>query len=236
MAKRETTVNVEELEELEEAQEGENVTGSGGREVVRIKAPKFEYARIRIIGTSPYVQNKFSSKARQQIHDTQAAGSRSSKGSAREAKDFQALYEGAKHVSTEGWYGLPASAFRKAMVSACRTVGFKMTLAKLCLFVVADGFDRDDHTPLVRITKGEPEYSELPVNNDDGSRDLRARPFWQPGWEAVVMVRYDADQFALSDVVNLMMRVGMQVGIGEGRHDSKKSTGMGWGEFAIAED
>jgi hypothetical protein len=43
------------------------------------------------------------------------------------------------------------------------------------------------------------------------------------------------DQFTPEDVANLMARVGMQVGIGEGRPDSKNSAGMGWGLFKIAD-
>jgi len=35
------------------------------------------------------------------------------------------------------------------------------------------------------------------------------------------------------DVVNLIARVGMQVGIGEGRPDSKASAGLGFGLFEI---
>ena len=35
------------------------------------------------------------------------------------------------------------------------------------------------------------------------------------------------------DVTNLLMRVGQQVGIGEGRPDSKNSAGMGWGTFNV---
>jgi hypothetical protein len=46
-------------------------------------------------------------------------------------------------------------------------------------------------------------------------------------------VSFDADQFALGDIGNLLVRVGMQVGIGEGRPDSKKSAGMGWGLFEV---
>jgi hypothetical protein len=53
-------------------------------------------------------------------------------------------------------------------------------------------------------------------------------------WKARVRVRWDQDQFTLEDVANLLTRVGMQVGIGEGRPDSKNSAGMGWGLFAVA--
>ena len=59
---------------------------------------------------------------------------------------------------------------------------------------------------------------------------------FREGWEADVRIRYDGDQFTASDVVNLLARAGLQVGIGEGRPDSKKSTGMGWGLFEIAKE
>lgn len=204
-------------------------------QVIKITPPNFQEVRLRIRGRAPYVQNKFSQKAREEIRYTQEQGQRSKKGAKREPKDFQTLYEGAKHIAYEGWCGLPAPAFRNAMVSACRTVGFAMTLAKLGVFVHADGFDRDDHTPLVRIVQGDPEYFEAPVKNADKTCDLRARPLWRPGWEAIVRIRYDADMFSLSDICNLMARVGDQVGIGEGRPDSPKSCGMGWGLFDVIE-
>jgi len=52
-------------------------------------------------------------------------------------------------------------------------------------------------------------------------------------WSAKVKIRWDADQFTNDDIFNLLYRVGMQVGVGEGRPDSKKSTGMGWGLFEV---
>jgi hypothetical protein len=52
-------------------------------------------------------------------------------------------------------------------------------------------------------------------------------------WSATLRVKFDADQFTVTDVVNLLSRAGGQVGIGEGRPDSKESAGMGWGTFRI---
>lgn len=202
---------------------------------VAISAPNIVTVDFRIIGTAPYVQNKFSAKARQQMKEKQEAGSKAKKGTAREPKNFQECYEAAMHKTPEGWFGIPAPAFRNAMVSACRMVGFKMTHAKLSVFVEADGFDADDATPLVKITKGKPAYFESAVRNESGVCDIRARPKFVEGWEAVVRVKYDADQFSLTDISNLMMRAGMQVGIGEGRPDSKSSTGMGWGTFVLGD-
>jgi hypothetical protein len=122
------------------------------------------------------------------------------------------------------------------MISACRTVGFKMTVAKLSVFVLPDGFDKDDGTPLVKILKGTPRQHEGLVRLATGVADIRIRPMWAPGWEAEVRVRFDADQFTATDVAHLMMRVGMQVGVGEGRPDSKNSAGMGWGTFNLQEN
>ncbi len=200
-----------------------------------IKPPKFQTAEFLIEGVAPYCQNKFSAKARQKMRETQQAGSTGTKGRKKEPKDFQAVYEGAIHRSRQGWAGIPAPAFRNAMISACRIVGFKMTIAKMSVFVEADGFDSDDGTPLVKISKGEPAYSEMAVRNDSGVCDIRPRPMWQEGWRAKVRVRFDGDQFTLQDLANLMMRAGMQVGVGEGRPDSKNSNGMGWGLFKLME-
>ena len=203
------------------------------RQVI-IAPPKFEVATVKLIGIAPYVQHKFSQKARNQIMATQMAGQQAKKGKTREPKDFDVVYKAAMYVSRKGWHGIPASAFRNAMISACRTVGFKMTLAKLSLFTEADGFDAEDGTPLVRITKGEPHQHIAPARNANGSVDIRVRPMWNEGWEATLRVRWDAEQFSATDVINLLARVGQQIGIGEGRPDSRMSCGLGWGLFEVA--
>lgn len=202
---------------------------------MQIKPPNMQVAEFTIRGTAPFVGNKFSGEAREMMRAKQEAGAQAKKGAKREPKDFSKCREEATHRLADGSYGLPATAFRQAIVSACRLVGFKMTLAKLALFVEADGFDADDHSPLVRFTKGEPEHFESAVRNETGVADIRARPLWQPGWEARLRIRYDADLFELADVRNLLVRVGTQIGIGAGRPDSKESCGQGWGLFEIVE-
>jgi hypothetical protein len=204
-------------------------------EKIEIPAPKFRICELEIVGTAPFVMHKFSAKARNQIIDTQKAGSQAKGKKVREPKDFDAVYEGAKHIAAEGgWCGIPAGAFRNGMISACRTVGYKMTHAKLAAFVLADGYDLDDGTPLIRIM-GTPEKHTTYARNDNGSVDIRVRPMWKV-WGATIRIRYDADMFSQRDIVNLIVRVGQQVGIGEGRPDSKNSAGMGWGLFDIKQE
>lgn len=215
------------------------ITLNGGEEQkngkgvsVTISAPNFRLITVPIVGTAPYVQNKFSARAKEAFRQKMVEGSQSKKGKKREPRDFEADYRGAMHISEEGWYGIPASCFRNGMISACRTVGFRMTLAKLSLFIEADGFDKDEGLPLVRIKTGEPRKLEMAVRNESGVADIRARPQWRE-WSADVRIKYDADSFSEADIGNLMLRLGQQVGIGAGRPDSKESAGLGWGLFTI---
>lgn len=208
------------------------MSGNSAVVAVAIAEPKIATAVFNIVGTAPLVQARFSAKAMQSMMSKMAAGSTAGKGKAKAARNFDDDFEQAKHISEDGWQGIPASAFRQAMISACRLVGFKMTLAKLSVFVEADGFDRVDGIPLIRF-EGNAERTDMAVRNATGVADIRVRPMWRQ-WKASVRVRYDADQFTITDLTNLMTRVGLQVGIGEGRPDSRQSAGLGWGTFEIA--
>lgn len=201
---------------------------------VQIAAPKIETAQFTIKGTAPYVQLRFSEKAINAMKEKMLAGSTSNKSRKKEARDFEDDFRQSMHYAegSENWIGIPASAFRAGMISACRLVGFKMTIAKMSVFVEPDGFDKIDGTPLIKI-EGEPEPLLMHTRNATGVCDLRVRAKFWP-WSATVNVTYDAGQFTQQDVANLMLRVGTQVGIGEGRPDSKNSTGMGWGTFTLA--
>jgi hypothetical protein len=198
---------------------------------VEITAPNMQQAEFQLIGIAPYVQLQFSEKAINAMKENMRAGSLAKKGKKREPRDFDEDYRQACHISTDGWHGVPASAFRNALISACRLVGFQMTKAKLGIFVEADGIDAVDGTPLVKI-EGTPEHVEHHIRNANGGTDIRVRAMWRE-WSIVLRVRFDADMFSLKDVANLLNRVGAQVGIGEGRPDSKQSAGMGWGMFTI---
>lgn len=202
-------------------------------QAITIKAPNIQTIAIRITGKAPYMQHRFSKKA--QIMETQMAGSTARGKKARQARDFEADFREAQHVSADGWRGIPAPAFRAALISACRLVGFQMTKAKLSVFIESDGNCAKDGTPLVRLIAGEPENSIMHARNDNGSVDLRARPLWRE-WAADLRISFDADQFTATDVVNLLMRAGLQCGIGEGRPDSKASAGMGYGLFTVEQE
>lgn len=202
-------------------------------EALTIRAPNFRVVTFRIRGTAPYMQARFAEKARQAMKSKMLAGSTAKRGR-REARDFDADYRAAMHIGADGRHGIPASAFRSAAIDACRMVGYPMTKAKQAVFILADGADAVDGQPLVHI-EGEPEQSEMAVRNETGVADIRVRPMWRT-WSVDLRVRYDADQFTATEVLNLFMRAGIQVGVGEGRPFSKKSNGLGFGTFEIVQE
>jgi hypothetical protein len=201
-------------------------------EAVVISPPKFKTAVIRLVGSAPYMQARFSHKSMLQMMQKMQEGSTAKKGKQRAARDFNDDFIQAQHISTEGWNGIPASAFRNASIDVCRMVGFKMTHAKMSIFIKADGFDKVDGTPLVRLEGPPPEKTELPVRNQTGVVDIRIRPMWRE-WAVSLRVEFDEDQFKLADVINLISRAGVQVGVGEGRPFSKESNGLGFGTWVI---
>lgn len=194
-----------------------------------ITAPKFGTVTFLIEGSAPLVVERFSKKA--ELMAKMAEGSSAKNKKERTARDYDKEAEEARYRAAEGWEGMNAAAFRAAMISACRLVGFKMTLAKLSTFIEADGFDKLDGVPLVRIYGDSHTYTAH-TRNATGVVDVRSRPMYR-NWAAKLNVRYDMDQFKMADVLNLVSRVGMQVGIGAGRPDSKASAGCGFGLFRV---
>jgi len=208
------------------------MTTKKSTETVTISSPKFKTAVFEIIGVAPLVIHRFSAKTKNEMKLKMETGKAASNKKNREAKNTDDTYNESRYISKDGWDGFHAGAIRGALISACRLVGFKMTLAKLSVFVVQDGWDaQEPQIPLIRIY-GEPTKQEDMARVQTGQPYVTVRAAYH-GWTAKVKIRWDADQFTIDDIYNLLYRVGMQVGIGEGRPDSKKSAGMGWGLFEV---
>jgi hypothetical protein len=199
-------------------------------EAVQISAPNFETADFKIRGTAPYMQHKFTAKAKMEILGQQTKKS-GAKGKKKEPRDIDATYQEALHVGEDGKYGIPCAAFRSALIDACRAAGAVMTLARMSVFCLPDTIDAEEGTPLVHI-EGDPKPHIGHVRIGRGTTSVAIRPIWTE-WSATVRLRWDGDQFGMNDVANLLMRAGVQVGVGEGRPFSKNSHGMGLGTFEI---
>lgn len=197
-----------------------------------ISEPNFKTAVIKLKSTAPYVYNKFSARQQDAMKAKQEAGSQAKNKMKREPKLFDSIWPETVHWSDEGWHGIPCSAFRDAMITACKTVGFKMTMAKLSIFILADGLDRSDKQPLVKIKGDKPKRFDAPVRLALGSTDIATRGIVE-NWEASLTIEWDMDQFSATDICNLLARAGKQVGVGAGRPGSRTSNGQGWGTWEI---
>lgn len=199
---------------------------------VTVKAPDFRVAVFEIKGNAPLVIHRFSAKTKLQMKNKMEQGKSAGSKKNREAKSTDDLYNESRYTSKEGWDGFHAGSIRNALISACRLVGFKMTLMKMSVFVIADGVDAEEpQIPLIRIY-GKPQKQEDMARVETGQPYVTVRAAYHE-WSAKIKIRWDNDQFSIEDLSNLLTRVGMQVGIGEGRPDSKNSAGMGWGTFDI---
>ena len=189
-------------------------------------------AAFKIVGSAPLMMCKFSTVKFNKMKEAQEAGSQKGARKERTAREFDKDFREASYVSREGWHGIPAASFRNGMVSTCKMCGFHMSKAKMSIFIEADGYDAETNDPLVRIHSKAPIKDLRPARNDNGSCDIRARPIYE-NWSVVVRIRWDEDQFSITDIANLLHRMGCQNGVGEGRAKSKKSTGMGFGSFVL---
>jgi hypothetical protein len=202
---------------------------------VNVRPVQFQRARFQIIGMedTPLVIHRFSAKLKEEMKQKMETGKAASSKKNRDPKDSMKTFNESRYRNKEGWDGFHAGSLRKALISACKLVGFKMTLAKLSIFVEKDGIDSlEPQIPLIRIRDCEAVKQEDMARVETGQPYVTIRAGYH-NWTAMPWIRWDADQFTLADVTNLLSRVGLQVGIGEGRPDSKNSAGMGWGLFHI---
>lgn len=220
------------------------ITATGKKEDVLAIAPlRQAIITIPIVGAdqSPLKVLRFSAKKRQKVQETQEAGDQAKTKKKRNPKDFAEELEEAKYICTQmidgkpvTWLGLNASGVRNGCIETCRVAGFVMTKAKMSIFCVPDGLDDLDSTPLCRI-HGVPEPLSRSIDyvrNASGVIDLRPRITFLT-WGINLRLRFDEDQFSPSDVVNLVIRVGQQNGLGEGRPNGTNGNGTGCGLFTV---
>jgi hypothetical protein len=196
-------------------------------EKLEIPKPDFKIATVRIVGDSPLVMHKFSEKARKEI----AAKQQGKRTAAKGQRDPKAEFEAAMYVikgkpGTAGaTYGMPATAFKRAMIDACRWVkGIRMTEARGAFHVIGD---------LVPLTKAsKPRMEEDVIRLPNGNADLRYRPYFDT-WECTLKIQYHAGFIGLTELVNLLETAGSCCGIGDRR--PQQTSGDNHGMFHVAQ-
>lgn len=132
-----------------------------------------------------------------------------------------------------GYPAMPATAFKGAMVSACRFFeGLPMTQGRLLIFIQGEGPDQ-----LIRLHGTEAVREDLP-RNATGVVDLRYRTQLLAGttgvedWRADITVIYPETLLTTESVLALVDAAG-RVGVGDWRPGSPKSNTGTYGMFKV---
>ena len=180
---------------------------------------------IPISGLTELIMHKWSEKAKREMLERQMG----KKTRVKAPKDPKSDFEATMYKLTDGTFGMPTSAFKAAIIGGAREFsGVTMVGLKAALHVEPDGFTAEGE-PMVRII-GEPRMREDMVRLESGVADIRHRAGFLP-WSATIRVSFNERTLNAQSVLALTEAAG-DVGIGDWRPTSKKSTGP-FGRFVI---
>lgn len=180
---------------------------------------------IPILGVSPVIPHKWSEKAVRQMRIKQSEEAATKP--KHDPKDPEAEAEASLYRLGDGRPGLPAAAFKGAIVGAARLfAGITMIQLKVAVTVLGEGQDQ-----LVPIEGDMTLREDLP-RNANGNPDLRYRYAFMP-WSTTLRVEFNEQLISPRAVYTLLDAAG-DGGVGDWRPSAPKSnTGM-YGRFQVA--
>ena len=187
---------------------------------------------IPITGVTPLIPHKWSEKAKRMMpgHPDKDAA-KTVKGPKNPEEEADAcLYYMPQEQGKAARIGMPATAFKAAIIGACRFFEKPtMVEAKQMIFVEGEGPEQ-----LVEITYGSMVLREDTPRNTNGSSDLRYR-YALHDWTAVVQVHFPANIITGDSVVTLV-DAGGRGGIGDWRPSAPKSYTGTYGTWRVDQE
>jgi len=182
------------------------------------------FVDLEIKGVTPVIPHKWSEKAKSMMPGhPDAEGVKKKKGVRKPEEEAEACV----YRLPDGSPGMPATAFKAAIIGACRFFDKpSMTEAKLLVFV--EGIGPDQLVPI----EGKPILREDTPRNANGSADLRYRYAFE-NWSATIRVRYVPTSITVESVVTLVDAAG-RGGIGDWRPSAPKSSTGTFGTWRVA--
>ncbi len=192
--------------------------------VVEIKPLNMQRVLVTVVGETELIVHAWSEKAKRQMLDKQMGKAKVRK----EPKDPQADYESSMYRFPDGRYGFRSSAFKAAIVGACRLFdGLPMTRAKVAVFVEGEKVGNET---LVEI-QSEPHMREDMVRLETGVADIRYRAGFFP-WKVTLPITFNAGLISLEQLYNLVDAAGYG-GVGEWRASAPNSCTGDFGRFKV---
>lgn len=195
---------------------------------------KVQVLEVRLNGISPLVIRAWDQKTAQQLAD-KAKGEKQARN--RDPVDPESVFNGARYVSEEGWDGIPAGAFKAALVDAvsCLDISvkdFNMTLGKKSFFILSDGRCRLSGRDLVRIDGPEPEVYKIMQPTSGGGPYMSYRPMYRK-WGCRLRIQFNSSRINAQGVLNLLSNAGYWCGVGEHRPSAKESKTGTFGRWEV---
>lgn len=182
---------------------------------------------IPIEGVTELIMHKWSEKAKRMMRDAHTGKARQK----RDPKDPAAECEAATHRLLSGQPGMPAVAFKAAIIQGARNFdGITMTSLKTAIFVHGEP-EKDGYDLLVPID-GKWRMREDMTRNQTGVADIRYRPGYFP-WRTTLRVTLLENILSPEMLVNLV-EAGGTCGVGEWRPSSKFSLTGTYGCWVVS--
>lgn len=216
--------NLKKTQSVEEAPQPVSQSKTG---ILTIPGVKVSTVTTLVIGTAPLVTHRFDEKMRRAMEDKQQGKAKGG----REAKDPEAVFNGARYRLPDGTDGIPAGGVKACIVSGARgEASATMAGSKGAILVVPD----DQRTNLVRIlTPGEPTMRTDVCRNASGVADIRYRPEYFP-WALLLRIEYLPSLLSPQQLLQMIAHAGRAEGLCEWRPGSPKSKSGQWGTFRLA--
>lgn len=194
---------------------------------VQIELPRLnvDHMEVTLIGDSPLISHKWSTKAKQEMLDKQMKKAKQAKTAKEPFLDFaESLYwltpmpakPDAKDIA-KAQFGFPAVAFKAAAVDACSHISnITKVEARGSFHIIGD---------MVTIEGDKPVMREDMVRIGMGTADIRHRGEFKQ-WRTKFVVRYNKNVISPEQILNLFNTAGFAVGVGEWRPQKDGSFGM----------
>lgn len=189
-----------------------------------IAAPRVDYLYVTVRGTSPLVVHAWGKKLQAMEEDKKRRSEGKSVSKKGVKRDPMAECKDAMHWLPGNVPAMPAVAFKRAMVGACRHIdGLDMTRARGLFFV------EGDLLPIKGAWRMRTDPCRVPPGT--GGAEARYRPEF-PKWDIKLTVRFLANLISAECLLNLLQLAGITQGIGEMR-PSAPGKDFNFGQFEI---
>lgn len=206
--------------------------------VVLVPKIQVKHTKVKIIGDTPLIINKFSEKAKRELLDKQMKKAKKGKEIKKPFEDFiQSLHWITPMPNTEGKddeelrkifeqelkkgakFGFPSTGIKQAAISGIYRAGF----AKNKVSLQGAFHIQEELTEIKGNLRMREDYVKIPST---GSADIVYRGLFDAGWEADLTITYDENAISLEQIVQMLNYGGFSVGIGDWRIEKGGNFGM----------